>query len=264
MSIIAISRGSYRRGKEVAEKVAQKLGYTCIDRDLLIDAMDEFHLPEIKLVRNIHDATSVLNRFPHGKERYVASIRAAVLKHCQKDKMVYHGLAGHFFVKDVSHAFKVRIVADLEMRIIEEMEREKISAQEARYILKKDDDERRKWGLFLYGIDIWDSKIYDMVINIGTLTVDDAVDIIINTIRFPCFQPKPESQQIINDLALTAQVQVALFEYPNARVSARDGKVYARLKAPLDQQETITANLENIIKKIDGVTDVDIRLEPYF
>ena len=116
MSIIAISRGSYRRGKEVAEKVAQKLGYTCIDRDLLIDAMDEFHLPEIKLVRNIHDATSVLNRFPHGKERYVASISAAVLKHCQKDKMVYHGLAGHFFVKDVSHAFKVRIVADLEMR----------------------------------------------------------------------------------------------------------------------------------------------------
>ena len=264
MSIIAISRGSYRRGKEVAEKVAQKLGYTCIDRDLLIDAMDEFHLPEIKLVRNIHDATSVLNRFPHGKERYVASIRAAVLKHCQKDKMVYHGLAGHFFVKDVSHAFKVRIVADLEMRIKEEMEREKISAQEARYILKKDDDERRKWGLFLYGIDIWDSKIYDMVINIGTLTVDDAVDIIINTIQFPCFQPKPESQQIINNLALTAQVQVALFEYPNARVIASDVKVYARLKAPLDQQETITANLENIIKKIDGVTDVDIRLEPYF
>lgn len=35
MAIITISRGSYSKGKEVAEKVAEKLGYECISRDVL-------------------------------------------------------------------------------------------------------------------------------------------------------------------------------------------------------------------------------------
>ena len=37
MPIITISRGSYSKGKEVAEKVARKLGYRCIARDAIIE-----------------------------------------------------------------------------------------------------------------------------------------------------------------------------------------------------------------------------------
>jgi len=88
MSIITISRGSYSRGKEVAEKIAQRLGYECVSRDVLIEASDEFNIPEIKLVRAIHDSPSVLDRFTHGKEKYVSYIRAAVLKRDMKDNVV--------------------------------------------------------------------------------------------------------------------------------------------------------------------------------
>lgn len=263
MSIIAISRGSYRRGKEVAEKVALKLNYACIDRDLLIDEMNLFHLPEIKLVRNIHDATSILDRFPYGKERYIASIRSALLKRCREDNVVYHGLAGHFFVKDVSHVLKVRIIADLEVRVKNEAEREGISAQEARYILIKDDEERRKWALYLYGIDVWDSKLYDRVLNIGAVTVDDVVDIIVNTVKLPCFQPTSDSIKKINNLALAAEAQASLFEFPNASVSAKEGKVLVILKAPVEQQEFITKTVEDIVKSINGVEAVEVRIEPY-
>ena len=126
MSIITISRGSYSRGKEVAEKLAQRLGYECVSRDVLIEASDEFNIPEIKLVRAIHDSPSVLDRFTHGKEKYVAYIRAAVLKRVQKDNVVYHGLAGHFFLQEVPHVMKVRIIADFEDRVKEEMKRENI------------------------------------------------------------------------------------------------------------------------------------------
>ena len=42
MAIITISRGSYQKGKEVAEKVARKLGYECISREILLEASDEF------------------------------------------------------------------------------------------------------------------------------------------------------------------------------------------------------------------------------
>ncbi len=59
MSIITISRGSYSRGKEVAEKLAQDLGYECLSRDILLEASERFNIPELKLVRAIHDAPSM-------------------------------------------------------------------------------------------------------------------------------------------------------------------------------------------------------------
>ncbi|MGO9691663.1 MAG: cytidylate kinase family protein, partial [Syntrophobacteraceae bacterium] len=51
MAIITISRGSYSNGKEVAEKVAQKLGYKCYAREVILEASKEFNIPEIKLVK---------------------------------------------------------------------------------------------------------------------------------------------------------------------------------------------------------------------
>jgi hypothetical protein len=38
MGVITISRGSYSKGKEIAEKLAQKLEYDCISREILLQA----------------------------------------------------------------------------------------------------------------------------------------------------------------------------------------------------------------------------------
>ena len=204
MSIVTISRGSYSRGKEVAEKVAQKLGYECISRDILLETSEQFNIPEIKLVRAIHDAPSVLDYFTYGKERYIAYIRAALLKHLQKDNIVYHGLAGHFFLQTIPHVLKVRITADLEDRVKEEMKRENISAEEALHTLKKDDDERRKWSITLYGVDPQDPTLYDMVLHIKTMRVDDAVSTILLAVQLPAFQTTSESQEMLDSLTAVA------------------------------------------------------------
>jgi cytidylate kinase len=263
MSIITISRGSYYRGKEVAEKVARKLGFECISRDTMIEELDQFQITEIKLIRGLHDSPSVFDRFSYGKERYIANAGWALLKHFQKGNIIYHGLAGHIFLQGISHVLKVRIIADLETRVQEEMKRENVSAQEARYILKKDDEERRKWSLYLYGIDTWNPDQYDMVLNIGAITVDDAVNIIKTTIQLPCFQVTPNSQKNIDSLALAAQVQTSLFEYPTANVTAKEGRVVITIKAPMDQKQAIITHTKNIVKKIPGVKKVDVHFEPF-
>ncbi|MDP3480504.1 MAG: cytidylate kinase-like family protein, partial [Desulfoprunum sp.] len=204
MSIITIARGSYSRGKEVAERLAKKLGYECIARDILLEASEEFNIPEIKLIRAIHDSPKVLERFFGGSERYVKYYRSALLQHARKDNIVYHGLAGHFFLKDIPHVLKIRINADINTRVKEEMIRENISAEEALYVLKKDDEERRKWSIHVYGMDPWDSRLYDMVINVCTLSPEDAVDIIYGLLQKPTFRTTPESQRLINSLARSA------------------------------------------------------------
>jgi cytidylate kinase len=209
MAIITISRGSYHRGREVAEKVAQKLGYEVLSRDILLEASEEFNIPEIKLIRAIRDAPSILDRVTRQKEKYVAYIRAALLKHVQKDNVVYHGLFGHFFLQDVPHVLKVRIVADLEVRVADEVKREGISESKAREIIMKDDKERRKWALHLYGADWWDATLYDLVIHLKTITVDDAVDLLYQVVQLPGFQTTPESQEAINNLLEAALMEVA-------------------------------------------------------
>jgi len=258
MSIITISRGSYSRGKEVAEKTARILGYECISRDILLEASEEFNIPEIRLVRALHDSPSVLERFMHGKERYVSYIRKALLQHVQKDNIVYHGLAGHYFLLNIPHVFKVRIIADMDDRVKEEVRRENISKEKALYILKKDDDERRKWGIRVNGIDTWDSRLYDIVLHIQTLTVDDAADIICQAVQKPAFKTTPESQKILNDMLLSAKVNAAIVKVlPMAKVTADDGVVsIGNTETPLNVKNDVSDEIKRIAKKVEGVKEV--------
>jgi len=263
MSVITISRGSYSKGKEVAEKVAQRLGYACISRDIVLEASEEFNIPEIKLVRALHDAPSILSRFAGGKNKYIVFIRAALLKHFNQDNIVYHGLAGHFFVKGVSHVFKVRIIADMEDRVRCEMEREGISRKEACHILKKDDAERRKWSQTLYGIDPWDSNLYDLVIHIRKTTVDNAVDIICHTVGLKNFQPTPESKTAMEDLALSAEVKAIFWKSGhNIEVSSLCGMVHVKTEAPVAQEWAMSHDLAEICKNIPGIKDFRINVLP--
>lgn len=264
MSIITISRGSYSRGKEVAEKLSRALGYECLSRDIILEASEQFNIPEIKLIRAIHDSPSILDRFTHGKEKYVAFFRATLLKRLQKDNVVYHGLAGHFFVQEIPHVFKVRIIADLEDRIREEMKREGISAEQARYILVKDDAERRKWSLHLYGVDTWDPSLYDIVIHIKNMTVGDALSNILHTVRRPCFQTTPESQKILDNLVLSAQVEAALVkDFPKVKADAKNGEIFVSIRASLIDERVITSKARDLIGKMGGVKSIHVNLVPF-
>lgn len=263
MGVITISRGSYSKGRETAEKLAQHLGYECISRDILLDASAHFNIPEVKLVRAIHDAPSFFERFKHGKEKYILFIREAFLEHIQRDNVVYHGLAGHFFVKGISSALKVRIIANLEDRIMEEMRREKISEKEARYILKKDDEERRKWGMHLYGIDTNDSGLYDVVLHIDTLKVNDAVEILAHMARQTCFQTTPESQRKIKDFYLAAKAHAAIFDaFPSSDVRCKNGVVRVKVETALALDQEVTEKINSILKDVDGIEEVRVNVIP--
>lgn len=264
MAIITISRGSYSRGKEVAEKVSRSLGYECISREIILETSEQFNITELKLIRAIHDSPSILDRFTRGKERYMSFFRSTLLRHLQKDNAVYHGLVGQFFLQGVPHALKVRIIADMKDRIKEEMRRENISADEARQILVKDDEERRKWSLHLYGVDTWDPRLYDIVIHVQNMAVEDAVAIILRTVERPCFQTRPKGQRILDDLALSAQVEAALVtDFPKVKADARHGEVFISVRASLIDEEVINAKVKALAENVEGVKAVHVNIVPF-
>lgn len=263
MAIITISRGSYSWGKDVAEKVAQRLGYECIAREVLLEASEQFNIPEIKLIRAIQDAPSILDRFTYGKERYISYIRAALLRHVRKDNVVYHGFAGHFFLKDIAHVLKVRIIADMEDRIRLVMERDGIPRDKAVRFLRRIDEQRRKWSKSLYGIDTWDPALYDMVIHIKKIKVDDAVDIICHTASMKRFQTTHASQREMDDLCLASDVKAVLVNLkPDIEVSARDGFVTVKTRAHESQEPKLTAEIKDSLKNIQGIKDIEVHILP--
>ncbi len=261
MAIITISRGSYSKGREVAEKVAERLGYKVISRDLLIEASDRFKIPEVKLVRAIHDAPSILDRITHGKQCYLAYIRSALASRAVADNLVYHGLAGHLLLKGVPHVLKVRILADLEARVQAEMKREGISESEARSLLLKDDAERRKWTQSLYGVDPWDASLYDLVIHVHKLTVDDAVDFIVQAAGKKCFQATPESQQKMEDLALACQLKAALVDEEcfDVAVTCDYGNVVVYTKQSGRHSHRLDEKLRRLRQNIPGINHLEVR-----
>ncbi|CCO24049.1 AAA family ATPase [Maridesulfovibrio hydrothermalis] len=258
MPIITISRGSYSKGKAIAEKVASKLKCECLSRDIVLSSSEEFNIPEIKLVRALHDAPSVLERFTHGKKSYLCYLRKSLLQYALRDNIVYHGLAGHFFLSGIPHVFKLRITADMEDRVQEEMRRENISQDEARHILMKDDDERRKWSMQVYGIDTWDSRSYDMVLHIGLLSVDDAVDIICHAVQKKAFQAKPDSRKNIENMYLSAKVHSTIIGIlPDIIVEATDGVVSILVpNAHSVLTDRGLSKITKIAKNVEGVKDV--------
>ncbi|MBM9519311.1 cytidylate kinase-like family protein [Desulforhopalus vacuolatus] len=219
MSIVTIARGSYNKGKEVAEGLAEALGCECLSRDILLEASDRFNIPEIKLVKALHDAPSVLERFSHGKERYFAYFKSAFLSHISEGNVVYHGLAGHFLLREMPNVLKVKVNARMEDRVIDEMERESCSQYTACSNLQRDDEERRKWGMQLYGLDPWDARLFDIVCNVDTLKVPDIVSMLERLCRLPQFKETEESLKYLRQAAKVAGIKALVIDTsPNARV----------------------------------------------
>jgi cytidylate kinase len=264
MGVITISRGSYSKGKEIAEKLAQKLAYDCISREILLRASDQFNVKEAKLIRALHDAPSFFDRFKHGKEKFTAFIHEVFLGYIQKDNVIYHGLAGHYFTRGIPNVLKVRINSTIEDRIEEEMRRENIPEEEARYLLTKDDEERRKWGMYLYGIDTKDAELYDVVLKIDNIKVNDAVEILVDIANRPCFQTTPESLMITKDKFLAAKAYSTIVDkFPDAIVKAKEAVVYVSVESDLSQEKKISDEIKVLLKNISEIKEVMVGVIPF-
>lgn len=129
--------------------------------------------------------------------------------------------------------------------------------------MKKDDDERRRWSLELWGKDPWDPSLYDLVIHIHRITVNDAVDIICHTAALDHFKTTPESQQAVQDLYLASQLKVRLVDtWPNCMIGARDGAVFVNVTGDLGEEPRIADEIRKQAELLTDVKEVRVNVTP--
>ena len=254
MSIITISRDSFSHGKEIAEKVAGNLGYDCIGPEIIQYAAESADLSYSELQKALHDSPSFFDHIVAKREKRLALFRTAFFEYMCRDNIVYHGLAGHIFLAEVPNVIRVRVLADFEDRIGEEMQRKHIGYDEAKKRLLQEDKEREKWTRSLYGIDNHDPGIYDLSLNLHNISIKKAVNIIVGTAQVSMNGNRDSMLKRLKDMALAAKTEAKLLEvFSEVEAVAREGEVFVSVRGSILQEKTIMEKAKRIVSEIDGV-----------
>ncbi len=212
MSIITISRGTFTGGEKLARCLAGKLGYKAISREILVEAAGNYGISEQQLTAAMESKPALKERLSLNIDRfrYLSFIQATLCDQAKNDNIVYYGHAGHLLLRDVCPVIRVKVIADMEQRILFAMEHNRISREKALPYIKKMDKYRTQWTRFLYDIDWQDPSLYDIVINLKDVSIDTACEIIASMTTAPEFQLTETIKKAIADLTLESKIKAKL------------------------------------------------------
>ena len=257
MPIITIYQGASGEGQELAETVAEALGYRCVGREVLVEASRRYGIAEAKL-------NDIVEKGPHWWERllqdlrpYRIALQAALCELAHDGRVVYHGHLGHELLPGVGHVLKVLLTAPIEFRIEQTRTRQNLNDSAARHYVEEVDKARSRRLMAMFGADWRDPTRYDLILNMGKMRRDGAKRVIIEAAKLEEYQPTPASDQAFNDLALSSRVYATLFASPDVRgltleVRAEGGHIHVKGRVDHGLEDKVVT----IVKNVPGVTKV--------
>ncbi|MBI3330248.1 MAG: cytidylate kinase family protein [Nitrospinae bacterium] len=231
MSIITIARGLFSSGQALAEQVAAMLGYRCMSRELLLEAVTRYEIPEARFTELLETSPEVTPIRPENLRLYRIVLQAAMCEMVQGGKLVYHGHGGQELLPGIQHVLKVRLLAPLAYRVTQVRGRQGLDEASAYLYIARVDAIRARRVQELFGVDWQDPRKYDLLLNLGQMSLEAAVKRVVEWAKRPEFQPTPVSEQALQDLTVKARVEAALAVSPETRsvslhVLAEQGTVY--------------------------------------
>ncbi|HUX09722.1 MAG TPA: cytidylate kinase family protein [Terriglobia bacterium] len=273
MAIITISRGSMSGGMAFAECLAKTLGYPSLAREVLVQAAGKLGVSEEKLRGKIEKSARFWERMTSDRRIYLIGLQSALADACVGGDLVYHGHAGHLLLKDLPNVLRVRLIAPMSERIREVMERQGLNYGSARDYIRLVDDERVRWTKFVYGLDWRDPQNYDIVLNLGNISISTACAMVAAAVKLPAFATTEETSKRFRDFALECRIKVALAANAKSgvvkfEVRADDGKVevfgeVATGGVLIRQAGPSEEEVRLIAKTVDGVQEVAVNLRRF-
>jgi cytidylate kinase len=257
MPIITIYQGASGEGQELAETVAQALGYRCVGREVLVEASRCYGIPEAKLNEIVDKGPRWWERLLQDLRPYRIALQVALCELAHDGKVVYHGHLGHELLPGIGHVLKVLLTAPIEFRIEQIRARQGLTDVAARDYIEAVDKARSRRLMAMFGTDWRDPNRYDLILNMSTMRREGAKRVIIEAAKLEEYRPTPASNQVFNDFALMSRVHATLFAAPNVRASAVEVRAeggHIHVKGRVEQGSE--NRLVKIVKNVPGVTEV--------
>jgi len=210
MKIITISRGSQCHGEEFAKKLAKKLGYLCVNREEILKEANKLKIPISKLETAITKPHIFSEELALELENYKALAASYICEKALNNNIIYNGRVGHKFLPGVDHILKIRVIADFESRVERVMQNFSLSREKARQYIEQLDQNEKKWVQRYYRVDWDDSSLYDIVINLSLINIDNAATAVCSIAQLPEFQATPVIIKSIQNLHLASKAQLIL------------------------------------------------------
>ncbi len=263
MAIITISRGTSTGGKELAQAVAERLGYKMVAEEVLVKAAKQYGMAIEKVQHAIEDKPGFFDSMSLERVHALAFVGAALCKEIKDEKIVYHGHAGHLFLRRVPHVLRIRVIASMEYRIKKAMEQHDFSWEQASDFIKKADEARVKWSQFLFHVDTRDPSLYDLIIDVDRINIAGACDIVCTAAALERFQKTPESQERLDNFILSTEIRAAIAKGAhiaddNIEIKARKGVV--EISGSVHSLEDAD-ELREFVRKYPGIKDIQSNLE---
>ena len=194
MAIITISRGEMSGGEKLAGCLADVLGYRVIAREVLREAARTLGASPEVLTAKYESVPGLWARLTHEREIYTLAVQAALLKYCIEDDLIYHGLAGRFFLEGLPGVLRTRLITPMEMRVkAVRRVHHHMSHQAAEEFLKAQDHDHARWVKIMYNIDVDDLTTFDLALNLEAVSIDTVCAIITEVVAEPAYQRTAET-----------------------------------------------------------------------
>ena len=261
MSIITFSREMGSGGIPIVHHVAEELGYTLVDGDVIKKAAEDYDLTHDALKQIDEKPPAFVDHLDRQIELNMNRIQLIVLEQALLGDVVIYGRGGQDLLSGVTSAFRVRIIAPFEERVERWAQREWIDPELARYLVRRSDQQRA--GFIKYYFDRnWTNPIeYDMVINTIRVSNETAVKLIIEAIKDPYLIEKDQTCKIkIKDLIIQKKIQIARLDderikdiWFNIDVADRHVTLSGHIHSESERQAVIDD--ASRVEGVAGVTD---------
>lgn len=202
MPIITISRGTLSGGRKTAECLAETLGYPSVGREILQEAAEKLGVSAEDVSERLEAPPSLFARLTEERKRYLLAVQTALAEYSVTGDLVYHGLAGQFLLKDLPGVLAVRLIAPLEMRIQALMSaHHRMSRKAAEEFIQNVDDERRRWVRLMYSADVEDASLYDLTVNLESISLETACVVIAEAAKQPQLEITADVKRKLSDFA---------------------------------------------------------------
>ncbi|MDY4813600.1 MAG: cytidylate kinase-like family protein [Ruminococcus sp.] len=193
--IITVARQFGSGGKEIAKALADELGIDFYDKELISMAAKESGMsPEVfeKIdeqatnsllyslsmgLYNFGNGFSAMGDLPVNDKLYIIQHKM-IKKLADKGPCVILGRCGDYVLKDYDNVVSIFINADMEYRKEHAIKYHNVDPRRAEQVVNKADKNRANYYSFYSGQKWGQAQNYDLCINSGRMTRDDAVSVI--------------------------------------------------------------------------------------
>lgn len=205
--VIAINRELGSGGRTVGEKLAAKLGVDFYDKALVKALEEKYHLT-VEEIENLKgrknnwwsDFSRVVSVGETMRNQYYSIAvddepklvttqqifkveKEMLLAMAENGSCVITGRSGFFVFRHHPNHINVLIQAPMEKRIQRLMKKQNMSAEEAEKTIRRIDKMRDNYVTKYTGESRYDTRNYDLVINMDSITEDDAAALIMQYIE---------------------------------------------------------------------------------